>query len=65
LADQIAGTPVRCRSPASCRPDSAALNADTHPQAIAAVADAIDNVLRDHPDGLSGSECWSGPLPNL
>ncbi len=32
---------------------------------IAAVADAIDNVLRDHPDGLRGSECWSGPLPNL
>jgi predicted nuclease of predicted toxin-antitoxin system len=33
--------------------------------AIAAVATAIENVLRDHPDGLSGSERWIGPLPNL
>ena len=33
--------------------------------AIAAVAAAIKNVLRDHPDGLSGSERWIGPLPNL
>jgi len=33
--------------------------------AIAAVAGAIENVLRDHPDGLSGSERWVGPLPNL
>ncbi len=33
--------------------------------AIAAVAAAIGNVLRDHPDGLSGSERWIGPLPNL
>ena len=32
--------------------------------AIAAVAGAIENVLRDHPDGLSGSERWIGPLPN-
>ncbi len=32
--------------------------------AIAAVADAIEKVLRDHPDGLSGSERWIGPLPN-
>jgi predicted nuclease of predicted toxin-antitoxin system len=31
---------------------------------IAAVAAAIGNVLRDHPDGLSGSERWIGPLPN-
>jgi predicted nuclease of predicted toxin-antitoxin system len=31
--------------------------------AIAAVADAIEDVLRDHPDGLSGSERWIGPLP--
>jgi predicted nuclease of predicted toxin-antitoxin system len=31
---------------------------------IAAVAGAIENVLRDHPDGLSGSERWIGPLPN-
>ena len=33
--------------------------------AIAAVAGAIENVLRDHPGGLSGSERWIGPLPNL
>ncbi len=32
---------------------------------IAAVAAAIENVLRDHPDGLSGSERWIGLLPNL
>jgi predicted nuclease of predicted toxin-antitoxin system len=31
--------------------------------AIAAVAGAIESVLRDHPDGLSGSERWIGPLP--
>ena len=33
--------------------------------AIAAVAAAIENVLRDHPDGLSGSERWIGPLPDV
>jgi predicted nuclease of predicted toxin-antitoxin system len=33
--------------------------------AIAAVAGAIENVLRDYPDGLSGSERWIGPLPDL
>jgi predicted nuclease of predicted toxin-antitoxin system len=33
--------------------------------AIDAVAGAIENVLHDHPDGLSGSERWIGPLPNL
>ena len=33
--------------------------------AIAAVAGAIENLLRDHPDGLSGSERWIGPLPDL
>ena len=33
--------------------------------AIAAVAGAIENVLRDHPAGLSGSERWIGPLPNV
>ena len=33
--------------------------------AIASVAAAIENVLRDHPDGLSGSERWIGPLPKL
>jgi predicted nuclease of predicted toxin-antitoxin system len=30
---------------------------------IAAIADAIENMLRDHPDGLSSSERWIGPLP--
>ena len=33
--------------------------------AIASVAAAIENVLRDHPDGLRGSERWIGPLPKL
>ncbi|MHB1592910.1 MAG: DUF5615 family PIN-like protein [Streptosporangiaceae bacterium] len=33
--------------------------------AIAAVAAAIGNVLRDHPDGLAGSERWIAPLPKL
>jgi hypothetical protein len=32
---------------------------------VAAVATAVANVLRAHPDGLSGSERWIGPLPNL
>ena len=32
--------------------------------AIAAVAGAIENVFRDHPDGLTGSERWIGPLRN-
>jgi hypothetical protein len=31
--------------------------------AIAAIADTIETVLRDHPDGLTGSERWIGPLP--
>jgi predicted nuclease of predicted toxin-antitoxin system len=31
--------------------------------AIAAVAAAIETVLRDHPDGLNGRECWIGALP--
>lgn len=31
---------------------------------IAAIADAIESVLRDHPEGLSGSERWIGPLSN-
>lgn len=30
--------------------------------AVAALADAIERVLRDHPDGLSSSERWIGPL---
>ena len=33
--------------------------------AIAAVTAAIESVLRDHPDGLSGSERWIGPLPDV
>jgi predicted nuclease of predicted toxin-antitoxin system len=33
--------------------------------AIAAVAGAIENVLRHHQDGLSGSERWIGPFPDL
>ncbi|MBV9093636.1 MAG: DUF5615 family PIN-like protein [Streptosporangiaceae bacterium] len=33
--------------------------------AIAAVAAAVEKVLRDHPDGLSGSERWIAPLPKL
>jgi len=33
--------------------------------AIAVVAGAIENALRGHPDGLSGSERWIGLLPNL
>ena len=32
--------------------------------AIGAVAAAIENVLRDHPDGLSGRERWISPLPD-
>ena len=32
--------------------------------AIAAVAAAIEKILRDHPNGLNGSERWIGPLPN-
>jgi hypothetical protein len=30
--------------------------------AIAAIADAIESILHDHPDGLSGSARWIGPL---
>jgi predicted nuclease of predicted toxin-antitoxin system len=33
--------------------------------AIAAVATAIEAMLRDHPDGLTGRERWIGPLPKL
>ncbi|HXB50528.1 MAG TPA: DUF5615 family PIN-like protein [Streptosporangiaceae bacterium] len=32
--------------------------------AIAAIADAIEGILCDHPDGLSASERWVSPLPN-
>jgi predicted nuclease of predicted toxin-antitoxin system len=32
---------------------------------IAAVAAAIETILRDHPDGLNGRECWIGPLPKV
>lgn len=31
---------------------------------IAAITDAVENVLLAHPDGLTGSERWIGPLPN-
>jgi predicted nuclease of predicted toxin-antitoxin system len=31
----------------------------------AAVANAIEVVLRDYPDGLTGSERWIAPLPKL
>jgi hypothetical protein len=30
--------------------------------AVATLAGAIEKVLRDHPDGLAGSERWIGPL---
>jgi predicted nuclease of predicted toxin-antitoxin system len=33
--------------------------------AIAAGAAASESVLRDHPDGLNGSERWITPLPKL
>ncbi len=37
----------------------------THTRAaVSALAGAIERVLRDHPDGLSGSERWVGPLPS-
>lgn len=32
--------------------------------AVAALADAIETVLRASPDGIAGSERWIGPLPN-
>jgi len=32
--------------------------------AIAVLADRISTVLRDNPDGLSGSEHWIGALPS-
>ena len=32
--------------------------------AVAAVADAIETVLRENPGGLTSSERWIGPLPN-
>ncbi|MGI8889144.1 MAG: DUF5615 family PIN-like protein [Nocardioidaceae bacterium] len=31
--------------------------------AIGPLADAIEIVLRDHPDGLNSSERWIGPIP--
>ncbi|MGH3319570.1 MAG: DUF5615 family PIN-like protein [Streptosporangiaceae bacterium] len=33
--------------------------------AVPALASAIEKVLRDHPDGLSGSQRWIGPLSSL
>ena len=32
--------------------------------AVATLADAVEAILRAHPDGLAGSERWIGPLPN-
>jgi len=32
--------------------------------AVAATATAIERILCDHPDGLSGSERWIAPLPD-
>jgi len=29
---------------------------------VSALADAIEKVLREHPDGLAGSERWIGPV---
>jgi predicted nuclease of predicted toxin-antitoxin system len=31
--------------------------------AVAALAAAIEAILRAHPDGIAGSERWIGPLP--
>jgi hypothetical protein len=31
--------------------------------AIPALAAAVEAILRDHPDGIAGSERWVGPLP--
>jgi hypothetical protein len=30
--------------------------------AVTVLAGAIEKVLREHPDGLTGSERWIGPL---
>lgn len=32
--------------------------------AIPMLADRIASILREHPDGLAGSERWVGPLPS-
>jgi hypothetical protein len=32
--------------------------------AVPALAAAIEAILRAHPDGITGSEVWIGPLPN-
>ena len=32
--------------------------------AVAAIASAIERILRDHPNGLEGSERWIAPLPD-
>jgi hypothetical protein len=31
--------------------------------AIGHLADAVAEILREHPDGIAGSERWIGPLP--
>ncbi len=31
--------------------------------AVPLLATAIEAILRAHPDGIAGSECWVGPLP--
>lgn len=33
--------------------------------AVSTLAGAIERVLRDHPNGLSGSERWIGPLSSV
>jgi hypothetical protein len=33
--------------------------------AIAAVAAVLETILREHPDGINGRECWIGPLPKF
>lgn len=32
--------------------------------AVTVLAGAIEKVMRDHPEGLTASERWIGPLPN-
>jgi hypothetical protein len=32
--------------------------------AVAAIANALEDIMRDRPDSLSGSECWIGPIPS-
>lgn len=32
--------------------------------AVAALTNALERVLHEHPDGLAGSERWIGPMPS-